>query len=197
MANCSGKIRHWSIAGVLAITVLGAVLHFVFDWTGQSRLAGLFVPVNESVWEHLKMGYWAILIFSALDYWAIRPCVGDYFFPKMLGALALSLTVLLVFYTYTAFTGQNRLWFDIGSYVLGVLVCQGLVFLRYRKNAGTPVTHRIGLGVLAGIGILFGVLTFYPPHWPIFKDHRSNQYGIGTSSGRPSPDPERHIAVPE
>ena len=33
----------------------GNLLHFVYDWTGQSPVAGALAAVNESVWEHMKL----------------------------------------------------------------------------------------------------------------------------------------------
>ena len=48
----------WEVSGVLFILAIGSALHFVFEWTGEFTLVAPFVPVNESVWEHLKMAFW-------------------------------------------------------------------------------------------------------------------------------------------
>jgi hypothetical protein len=39
-----------------AITSLGGtILHFLYDWSGKSRLVAVFSGVNESTWEHMKL----------------------------------------------------------------------------------------------------------------------------------------------
>jgi len=42
------------------LTVLGvaSALRFAFEWPNNFRLLAPFVPVNESLWGHLKMAFW-------------------------------------------------------------------------------------------------------------------------------------------
>ena len=37
------------------ISVLGVLLHFTYEWSGDNAVVGLFSAVNESTWEHLKL----------------------------------------------------------------------------------------------------------------------------------------------
>lgn len=37
------------------ISVLGVLLHFTYEWSGDTAVVGLFSAVNESTWEHLKL----------------------------------------------------------------------------------------------------------------------------------------------
>ena len=46
----------------LAASVLGTLFHFVYGWSGENPVAGLFFPVNESTWEHLKLIFFPILL---------------------------------------------------------------------------------------------------------------------------------------
>ena len=48
------------LTAVLA-SLAGAALHFLYDLC-PAPLVGLFAPVNESVWEHLKLLYWPMLL---------------------------------------------------------------------------------------------------------------------------------------
>ena len=60
------SIPRWQIAGFLFTSVLGTFLHFLFDLTGGSTVAALFSAVNESIWEHIKLIYYPMLIFSLI-----------------------------------------------------------------------------------------------------------------------------------
>ena len=62
------------VAGIPFILMFGGLTHFAFAWLGKTNWAAPFVPVNESVWEHLKMSYWTtflwfffIFLFSERD----------------------------------------------------------------------------------------------------------------------------------
>ena len=39
----------------LVTCALGVLFHFVYDWTGENAVVGLFTPINESTWERLKL----------------------------------------------------------------------------------------------------------------------------------------------
>ena len=49
------SLTHWQIAGFFFVSVVGTLLHFLFEWRGESRLVALIAPVNESIWEHMKL----------------------------------------------------------------------------------------------------------------------------------------------
>ena len=42
------------IIGFVFVSVIGTLAHFVFEWSGNNTVVGLFCPINESPWEHLK-----------------------------------------------------------------------------------------------------------------------------------------------
>ena len=48
-------LKTYTIIGVFFVLAAGSLAHFLYDWTGSNAIAGLFVPVNESVWEHMKL----------------------------------------------------------------------------------------------------------------------------------------------
>lgn len=45
--------------------ILGVVLHFTFEWSNNNILVGTFSPVNESIWEHLKLLFFPMWILVA------------------------------------------------------------------------------------------------------------------------------------
>jgi hypothetical protein len=49
------QISYWQTAGFVFTGVAGTLLHFLFDWTDRNVATALFSPVNESIWEHLKL----------------------------------------------------------------------------------------------------------------------------------------------
>ncbi len=47
---------------ILFVIVLGTLMHFMYNWSGKHPFAGLIAPVNESVWEHMKLLFFPMLL---------------------------------------------------------------------------------------------------------------------------------------
>ena len=60
------KKRFWLAFGIAVLA--GTGLHFLYD-VCPVPLVGLFAPVNESVWEHLKLFFWPCLLYTSSDYY--------------------------------------------------------------------------------------------------------------------------------
>ena len=62
----------WETIGLLWTLAAGNLLHFVYQWTGERTVAGLFAAVNESTWEHMKLLAVPWVLFSLVEYIALR-----------------------------------------------------------------------------------------------------------------------------
>ena len=74
------KIKMVSIFGMFALCFL---THFLYNWFPNS-LFSIFFPVNESIWEHMKMMTSSILIWSILEYFLYKKYVINIAFPPSL-----------------------------------------------------------------------------------------------------------------
>ena len=43
------------IFSVIIISIIGTVLHFLYDISNHNKVVGLFSAVNESTWEYIKI----------------------------------------------------------------------------------------------------------------------------------------------
>jgi hypothetical protein len=157
---------------------LGFLLHYLYSWTGNSKIIGLVVPVNESVWEHLKLGYLSVVLLSFVEFFQIRSRVNNYFFARIVGILAFEVTIILIFYSHTLIIGENIFLIDIFSYMIGAIVCQHITYMILRLQPFHLAIQRIGLAAIIAMGVLFGVTTYYPPHIAIFQDNNDKTFGI-------------------
>ncbi|NLV87977.1 MAG: hypothetical protein GX021_01225 [Tissierellia bacterium] len=140
-------------------------------------MIGAFSPVNESLWEHLKLGYFPLLLFSIFEYWFIRHKVNSFFLPKTIGIIAMEVFIVIVFYSYTFFTKKANFIIDISSFILGAIICQ-LISYRLMKVHINKALDYIGLVLFALIGYAFVYFTFNPPELEIFLDPKTKKYGI-------------------
>lgn len=64
----SNKILKYQIFSAVFAIILGTILHFTYEWSGNNNLVGIFSSVNESTWEHLKLAFYPMLITSIIRF---------------------------------------------------------------------------------------------------------------------------------
>ena len=96
----------WQFAGFVISVALGTVLHFLFDWTGAYSLAPISA-VNESTWEHMKILFFPMLIFSCAQYFFFREDFSGFWWVKLVGIIVGVLAIPILFYTYNGAFGKT------------------------------------------------------------------------------------------
>ena len=95
------QLKSYILTGTVFVLILGSLSHFFYEWSGSNFIVGLLSPVNESTWEHIKLLYFPMLLYSLIaiptqksDY----PCITSAF---AAGILIGVLLIPVLFYTYT------------------------------------------------------------------------------------------------
>ncbi len=170
------KLYYWQTAGFLFTSAFGVVLHFLYDWCNQNRFVAIFSGVNESTWEHMKLLFFSLFIFSLVQYFFFK----DYkqFFCVKLKGILLGITLIpIIFYTLTGAFGELPDWLNISIFFISAL----LVFLFETllfKNTHNAKSSFPCFIIILFIALIFAVFTFYTPRLPLFLDTAENFYGI-------------------
>jgi len=172
------SIWNYELFGMLFISLLGGMLHFTFELSGNQPVVGAFSAVNESVWEHLKLGFWPAVLFALIEYRTIRKETNNFFIAKTVVPYAITAIIPVIFYSYTAFTGESIFLIDITSFFVAVIVGQILSYKLLTRKQMSNNLEKTALIALLILGIAFIVFTYYPPHLPPFQDPISGGYGI-------------------
>lgn len=143
-------------------TLAGACLHFLFALL-PNPVTALFSPVNESIWEHLKIIYWPYLaaMFPVTGK-AGRGNRGRWLFTL----LFISVAMLAVGYVYHISLGGDSTVFDVGLYV--VLMALGFWLpgrLKVTAGRSAPIFFLVVL-----LGVVIVLFTFLPPDHILFAD---------------------------
>lgn len=165
------KIKQWQILGVAFSVVLGTLLHFTYQWSGKSVFIGIFSAINESTWEHLKLLYTPILLFGILEYFMYGKIIRNFIPVKASSILIGMIMIIVSFYTYVGIIGQNFLWLDILTFVLGVLASYwySLFFLQTTYLCSNCAI-RVGWVILVLLVLGFTLFTFSPPNIGLFSN---------------------------
>jgi hypothetical protein len=171
-------VLRWELQGIIFVFLLGALLHFVFEWSGESRIVGLIASVNESVWEHFKQGFWPMCIYGAIEYKFLRGRTNNFLTAKALAVYLIPTITGLVFYGYTAIIGKEILIVDILIFLVAIIIGQ-LTSYKIMTSARLPeYTNFISPIFIILLALVLMLFTFYPPHLPIFLDANTGTYGI-------------------
>ena len=159
------------------ISLLGGLLHFTFEMSGFNPVVGAFSAVNESVWEHLKLGFWPAVLYAAIEYRQIKKQTNNFFVAKTVVPYTIIVVVTAIFYSYTSITGESIFLIDITSFFVAVIIGQYISYRLLTREKLADWTEKAALALFVLLGILFVVFTFYPPEIAPFQDP-SGEYGI-------------------
>ena len=75
------------ISSIIVISVIGTLSHFLYDFSNQNKIIGIFTSVNESTWEHIKIALTPTIFWSLIDgiIYGTNP---NYFFSKCISLLS-------------------------------------------------------------------------------------------------------------
>ena len=144
---------------------VGTGLHFLYDLL-PSPVTAIFSPVNESVWEHLKLLYWPMLLAGVL----LSGNAPDKkkLWSGVLGAiLAMPVWLTGVFYLLKGGFGVEETWIDLALYYL--TLAAGFGFVKKIEGRNLPKWAFPALAAcVAAYGVLLMYFTTFPPELPIF-----------------------------
>lgn len=163
------SISFWQMVGFIATGVSGTLLHFLYDWSGQHPVVGAFSAVNESIWEHMKLLFFPMLVFSLIEYSRIGKDYPNFWCVKLIGTL-MGLTVIpVIYYTYTGALGVTADWFNIAIFFIAAAAVYWLETKLLQNSRPRCTFPAVALGTLLLIGVVFVMLTYHPLNLPLFQ----------------------------
>jgi hypothetical protein len=138
----------------------------------------VIAPVNESVWEHLKLGFWPGLAFALVEYAALGKRVDNFWIAKSAALFSIPALVVVLFYAYTASTGENYLAADILIFVVSVAVGQWVSYRILLARRARSAVGGLAVVALVLMGVAFSLLSYTPPRLPLFRDPVTGGYGL-------------------
>ena len=171
------KIGLWQLMGFAVTSLGGTILHFLYDWLGQSPWIALVSGVNESTWEHMKLLFWPLFLFALVqrlffkdqeNYWCVK-----------LAEILLGLVLIpVLFYTYNGVFGKSPDWINITIFYATSLLIFLFEWWAFKRDRLPCTRPRLAFAAICIIGVLFVVFTFATPQIPLFQDPVTGAYGV-------------------
>lgn len=163
----------WSIFSSICIVILGSGWHFLYDILGKSNLVAWCAPINESIWEHLKLTLYPILIVMLILYSLhFIPCEPSIYKVILMVSASVCISDLIIISIYYVFSdgfGLTGMAIDLTAYGIGILAGQLLSAIHLLPLRQVPKwVYGIGYVVLIGLIIVMAVFSYNAPDLPIF-----------------------------
>lgn len=164
------------LLNTIMIYILCAIFHFGYDFF-PCFLTSLFFPVNESVFEHLKMIFTATCFISLLTNIFYQD--KNILFKTYLRSMASIIILLLLYLPINYVLGENMI---ITLIILFISIfLSELIGSRISKKKDYRLINKVSLFLLVLNFIIFAIYTYYPPKMGLFLDKKHDKYGINIS----------------
>ena len=169
------KIKILAIIGIFIISFLS---HFAYEIFPNIIFSFIF-PVNESIWEHMKILFTSTLLYGIIDYLLLKKYNIKYnnfnfqlYFTALIG-IPIYLVIYLPLYNLL---GESP--FISISLLLIVYIITQIVSHNILKEKELKILNLITIPVILLSYLGFIYLTYNPPHTYIFYDITEDKYSI-------------------
>ena len=171
------SLKKIKIINVVFLFLLSFLWHFVYDWFPNNIFA-LFFPVNESIWEHMKIIYFCLFMGSILEFVLCKKNnikINNFYIEAMVKSILGVIFYLIIFVPFYLWLGESMLM----SISLMLITYIFMEYIGYKILTGEEMNINILPVVIIALGcIMFVILTFYPLHNFLFFDEVKFGYGI-------------------
>ena len=171
------SIGLWQLMGFAVTSLGGTLLHFLYDWLGEAIWIAPISGVNESTWEHMKLLFFPMFLYSIIQSFFFRDRE-DFWCIKKKGILLGLALIPIIFYTYNGVIGKSPDWLNIAIFFISAAVSYLYETRQFNKAKTVCKRPRSAITILCVIAILFVVFTFKTPTLGIFQDPLTGTYGI-------------------
>ena len=173
----SRSLRLWQLFGFGVTALGGTLLHFLYDRLGEPAWISPFSGVNESTWEHMKLLFWPMLLFAAVQSFFFRDRK-DFWCIKLRGILLGLSLIPVLFYTYNGVVGKSPDWLNVTIFFVSAALASLYETKLFEGETVTCKRPKVAVAALWGIALLFVVFTFLTPEIGVFRDPLTGTYGI-------------------
>ncbi len=171
------SLKKDKIIGVVIIFILCFIFHFVYELI-PSKITSIFFPVNESIWEHMKLIFTSVVVYGIIDYIILNKFKIKY--NNFLTALFISaftiIPIFLIIYLPFYHKIGPKMFLNIGVMLISIIIVEIINYYILKSKACN--CEIISLSLIIICYIILGYLTFHPIKNYLFFDTEKEKYGI-------------------
>ena len=171
------SLKKSRIIACIGTIILAFIFHFAYQ-VFPNFLFSIFFPVNESVWEHMKILYSSIVFYGIIDYFLNKKYNVGYnnFFMNIFVCSIASIIVYLAIFLPLYFSIGESMFISISVMIITFII---VYILSYYILSLDEKNYNFLWIILTIFGFLvFAYLTYYPIYNQLFFDTNDEFYGI-------------------
>lgn len=168
------KIKSIAIVCTFLICFVSHFIYTIFP----NFLTSIFFPVNESIWEHIKMMVSSIFIWQIVEYFLLNKYnikFNNFSYSAFIMCL-ISIPIFLIIYFPVYLCAGNNFILNIMCLFITIYFVNVIGY--FILNKSQIKLDKVGIIGMLILFIVFVFFTYFPPKCKIFEDPVSNSYGI-------------------
>lgn len=161
-------VKRFLVYSFIFTSILGTFLHFTYELSGNNAIVSTFSSINESVWEHLKLLYFPMLITTLFGSYYYRKEISNFLCSKTIGIIVSMIFTVIFFYTYSGILGTKLTVVDVLSFYIAAFLGEYVSYRMMKKPL--KCNNSTAIIVLAILLICFIIFTFKIPNLGIFEN---------------------------
>ena len=157
---------------------LNFLFHFGYD-IFPNFITSIFFPVNESIWEHMKMIYTANIVGLIIEYFIYKNKTdvfkNNYFFNLFISGIVNIISFLVIYLPFYFLFGENMV---VTLIILFISIVITQIVSYYIALEDKYLSKNLSIILIVVVYIIFGILTYYPIEYFLFYDPKELKYGI-------------------
>ena len=165
------------ILGIIIAFAICFPLHFLYD-KFPNFITSIFSPVNESIWEHMKIIFGSIIlsgIFQKIIIKIKKENFNNVCFSNFIAAITSIPIYLIMFLPLNYLLGES-MFIAITIMLITIIIAE---YISYKiMNKDDKKLEKVTILFITITYIIFTILSYKPLKIDIFKDPKTNTYGI-------------------
>jgi len=172
------KLKTIKFISIIGMFIISFLAHFAYDLF-PNVLLSIFFPVNESIWEHMKLLSTSIILYGAIDYILLKKnnIRFNNFKSQLFFTSFIVIPIYLIFYLpIYNLMGENL----FVSILIMIIVYAIIAYISYKMVLSNDfkLLNMISVYLIIIMYFIFTYLTYFPIRNYIFFDTSENKYGI-------------------
>lgn len=132
------------IFGILFTSLMGTIGHFLYKFTNKDKIIGFLFSTNESLYEHLKLGFTPMLMWMIVENFKL---MNNHSLIVMKGlSMLVFILILIIPYLITAkIFHKNYTFINLASFYIGIIMSYLTTFLLNNKIYLSNVSKFVGI----------------------------------------------------
>lgn len=169
------KIKLW---GVIISFIISILLHFTYEIIPYT-LISIIAPVNESIWEHMKLIVSSSLIFSIIEYFIYKRkniLFNNFLLSYSISTLLGIIIYLFIYIPINDIFGHKAIIAITLLFLIFILIQTISFYIMNKKKIKYSLPLSIFIIIITYF--IFYYFTYNPPKINLFYDYLNKQYGL-------------------